>query len=74
MSLVPGVYSKPAEEAVGVTLEGEVTGGELRQETEEPVEAAFFPMDSLPEPVMAHLCQRIDDFRSGQPQAFLCTK
>ena len=71
---VVGIYSKPAEGAVAVTLEGEVIGGELTRETEETVGAAFFPMNALPEPVMAHLRQRVDDFSSGQPQAFLRTQ
>ncbi|MDP2857386.1 MAG: NUDIX hydrolase, partial [Bacillota bacterium] len=71
---VVGVYSKPAEGALAVTLEGKVIGGELKRETDETVDAAFFQMGALPEPVMAHLHQRVADFREGQPQAFLRTQ
>ncbi len=71
---VVGVYSKPSEGAVAVTVEAEVIGGELAQETEETMSAAFFPTGALPVPVMAHLRQRVDDFCAGQPQAFLRTQ
>jgi ADP-ribose pyrophosphatase YjhB (NUDIX family) len=71
---VIGVYSKPAEGSVAITLEGDIIGGVLRQQTEETREAAFFAVDALPEPVMPHLAQRVEDYRSGRSEAFLRTQ
>jgi len=68
---VVGVYSKTAEEAIAITLEGEVVGGQLKRETGETENAGFFPLDALPEPVLPHLQQRVADFRAGREQAFL---
>lgn len=71
---VIGVYSRPADGSVAVTLEGKVIGGNLKRETDETVDAAFFPTDALPEPVMGHLRQRVADYRCACSRACLRTQ
>jgi ADP-ribose pyrophosphatase YjhB (NUDIX family) len=71
-----GVYSKPAEGALAICFEGEVTGGAPSEATGAPDEATgeivewrYFPADELPTPVRAHLRQRVADWRRGGPGA-----
>ena len=64
-----GVYSKPAEDALAVCFEAETVGGAFSEATDEVVECQYFPADDLPEPVRAHLRQRIADWRQGGPHA-----
>ena len=64
-----GVYSKPAQNAVAVLFEAEVTGGSIHEATDEIVECGYFRPDALPAPVRDHLAQRIADARRGRPDA-----
>jgi len=66
---VVGLYSKPDEGALAVAFEGEITGGSLKQATDEVSEIRYFPFDRLPEPVRGHLRERIEDFRRNIPYA-----
>jgi 8-oxo-dGTP diphosphatase len=67
---VVGLYSKPNEQALAITFEGEVIGGTL-QPDHEVSECAYFEFDCLPEPVREHFLQRLSDFLSNQPSAYL---
>ncbi len=67
---VVGLYSKPAENALAVTFEGQVIGGELRPDNE-IIECRYFPLDSLPDLIRPHLRQRVEDFRRELPRAAL---
>jgi ADP-ribose pyrophosphatase YjhB (NUDIX family) len=58
---VVGLYSKPAEGGLAITFEGEVVGGRLEPDNEIS-ECACFPPDQLPEPVRAHLRERVADW------------
>jgi 8-oxo-dGTP diphosphatase len=64
-----GVYSKPAQDALAILFEAEVTGGSIREATDEIVECGYFRPDALPAPVRDHLAQRIADARQGRPDA-----
>jgi ADP-ribose pyrophosphatase YjhB (NUDIX family) len=70
---VVGLYSKPAENALAVTFEGEVVGGALRP-AHEISECRYFPLDHLPEPIRPHLRQRVEDFRRDLSYAALRTQ
>jgi ADP-ribose pyrophosphatase YjhB (NUDIX family) len=59
---VVGLYSKPGEDALAVTFEGEVVGGVLEPLTDDVSECHYFPFDYLPEPIREHLRERIADF------------
>ena len=58
---VVGLYSKPAEGGLAVTFEGEVVGGTL-QAANEISECRYCPPEQLPEPVRAHLRERVADW------------
>jgi len=45
---VVGLYSRPGEAALAITLEGEITGGEMQSGLSEISECAFFPLDKPP--------------------------
>ncbi len=68
-----GLYSKPRENALALTFEGLVTGGELRPQ-HEILEARFFPFSGLPENVRGHFHQRLADFLSRQTGAVVRTQ
>jgi ADP-ribose pyrophosphatase YjhB (NUDIX family) len=70
---VVGLYSKPAEDGLAVTFEGEAISGTL-QAANEITECGYFPAHQLPEPVRAHLQQRVADWRTGLAQAVFRTQ
>ena len=70
---VIGVYSKPDEQSIAISLEGEVIGGVLQPQNE-IVECRYFRMDNLPSPVRDHLFQRIKDFQEHNQQAVIRTQ
>lgn len=70
---VVGLYSKPAENGLAVTFEGEVIGGTLEAANEITACGYFLP-DQLPEPVRTHLHQRVADWRAGLAQAVFRTQ
>ena len=59
---VVGLYSKPSEDALAITFEGEVTSGSLTP-SNEISDCRYFQFDHLPQPVRGHLQERINDFR-----------
>jgi len=59
---VVGLYSKPSEDALAITFEGEVIGGNV-QPSNEISDCRYFQFDHLPQPVRGHLQERINDFR-----------
>jgi argininosuccinate lyase len=60
-----GVYSKPAQDALAVCFEAEVVGGSIHEATDEAVECGYYPADALPEPIRAHLVERVADWQRG---------
>jgi 8-oxo-dGTP diphosphatase len=64
-----GVYSRPAEGALAVCFEGEIVGGSFCEAMDETPECRYFPADDLPEPIRAHLRERVADWRRGGPDA-----
>jgi len=60
---VVGLYSKPAEDGLAITFEGDIVGGTL-QAANEICECGYFPPDQLPQPVRAHLRERVADWRA----------
>jgi ADP-ribose pyrophosphatase YjhB (NUDIX family) len=64
-----GVYSKPDQAALAVCFEAEVLGGSIDEATDEVVECRYFSADDLPQPIRAHLRERIADWRRGGPGA-----
>lgn len=70
---VIGIYSKPAQSSIAISLEGEITGGELHPD-HEILECGFFQPDHLPLPVREHLHHRLQDFLQNHPQALLRTE
>jgi ADP-ribose pyrophosphatase YjhB (NUDIX family) len=64
-----GVYSKPAEGALAVCFEAQVVGGSVSEATDEVVECRYYPADDLPEPIRAHLRERVADWRQRAPRA-----
>ncbi len=69
-----GLYSKPAEGALAVTFEAEAVGGALLQATDETIEARYFPVAHLPQPIRSHLRQRVEDLQCGSPSALWRTQ
>jgi len=74
LTRVVGIYSRPDEDALAVTFEAEVVGGELHPAADDVSECRYFPLDHLPEPIRDHLRQRIADYRLDQPQATFRTQ
>jgi 8-oxo-dGTP diphosphatase len=70
---VVGLYAKPKEEAIAITLEAEVTGGTLQADNEID-ECCFFPVDQLPQPIREHLRERVADFCRELPSAVMRTQ
>ena len=70
---VVGLYAKPEEEAIAITLEAEVTGGTLQADNEIG-ECRFFPVNQLPHPIREHLRERVVDFCRGLPSAVMRTQ
>ena len=70
---VVGLYSKPAEGALAITFQAEVTGGTLRAD-HEISECRFFPLAKLPHPIREHLRDRVADFCRGEPSPALRTQ
>lgn len=66
---VVGIYSKPRENGLAITFEGEVIGGDLLQVTNETSACQYWPFDRLPEPARAHLRERVEDFRRDLSEA-----
>lgn len=66
---VVGIYSKPRENGLAITFEGEVIGGDLLQATNETSACQYWPFDHLLEPARAHLRERVEDFRRDLPGA-----
>jgi len=64
---VVGLYSKPGDNSLAVTFEGEAVGGALMPNLEIS-ECRFIPLHQLPE-ARDHLRRRIDDFLSASPYA-----
>ena len=67
---VVGLYSKPDEEALAITLAGEVVGG-LLSSNHEISECGYFDREHLPEPVREHFRQRLSDYFNDQPSAYI---
>jgi 8-oxo-dGTP diphosphatase len=70
---IVGLYSKPAEGGLAVTFEGEVVGGSL-EAANEITECGYFLPDQLPEPVRAHLHERVADWSAGLSHAVFRTQ
>ncbi len=58
---VVGIYAKPADDALAITFEGEITGGVMLQTTNETLACRYFPTNQLPDPIRDHLRQRVQD-------------
>ncbi len=69
---VVGLYSKPEENALAVTFAGECTGGALAP-SHEISDCRYFLFDRLPE-ARPHLRQRVEDYLSDSPYAFVRTQ
>ena len=67
---VVGLYSKVGEAALALTVEGVIIGGALKPD-HEISECGYFEKGSFPEPVREHFRQRLEDFFSNQPLAYL---
>ena len=67
---VVGIYSKPKDDSVAITLEGLVLGGNLRADNE-ILECRYFPSDNLPNQVREHFHQRAVDFFANRENTFL---
>ena len=70
---IVGLYSKPDENAIAITLEGEILGGELKPDHEISA-CQFFSIDKIPDNIREHLKQRIEDFKANQAEAFIRTQ
>jgi len=70
---VVGLYSKPQENALAITLTGNITGGELKANHEILV-CRFFPFDQLPIHVRVHFYQRVDDYQHQNLKAIIRTQ
>lgn len=70
---VVGLYSKPQDHALAITLAGKITSGKLEPDNE-ILECRFFPFDQLPTQVRAHFQQRVDDYRHQSNQAVIRTQ
>ncbi len=67
---VVGLYSKADENALAITVEGVIVGGTLKPD-HEISEYGYFEKGYLPKPVREHFQQRLEDFFSYQPFAYL---
>ncbi len=65
-----GVYSLPSENALALTFEARVVGGELCP-CYEIIDAQFFPLSNLPGHVRKHFHERVEDFIAGLPNAIV---
>ena len=70
---VIGLYSKPGENALAITFEGELNGGELKPDNE-ICECGYYSDDQLPAPLRKHFYQRLHDFRNQNAEAVLRTQ
>ena len=66
---VVGLYSKPDEGALAITVEGKIIGGSLKPDCEIS-ECGYFEKDNFPEPVREHFHQRLSDYFSNQTSAY----
>lgn len=69
---VVGLYSKPSEQSLAITFEGEIVGGVLAPNNE-VCDCQYFYFDDLPQ-AREHLYQRVDDFRQGFPDVVIRTQ
>jgi len=70
---VVGLYSKPRENALAITLAGCIVGGELKPD-HEILECHFFPLDQLPSLVHGHFLERVDDYLRQNQAAVIRTQ
>jgi ADP-ribose pyrophosphatase YjhB (NUDIX family) len=70
---VVGLYSKPGEYALAITLAGKIIGSELKPD-HEIQECRFFPLDQLPSQVREHFQQRADDYLHQNQAAVIRTQ
>lgn len=70
---VVGLYSKPQENALAITLKGKITGGKLKA-NHEILECQFFSFDQLPTHVRVHFNQRVDDYQHQNLKAIIRTQ
>ena len=70
---VVGIYSKPKEQALAITLAGKIEGGDLRPD-HEITECQYFPLDQLPSHVRGHFVQRAADYVRQSQKAILRTQ
>ena len=68
-----GVYSKPGENGLALTFEGQVIGGVLRADSEIS-EVCYFPLADLPGNIRDHLRQRVADFKADLPSTVVRTQ
>lgn len=66
-----GLYSKPREGSLAVTLEADVVGSSLGPVCDDVSECWYFPMDGLPVHAREHFRQRVDDYRLELPYAVI---
>lgn len=69
---VVGIYSKPKDNSIAITLAGIATGGTLAPNNE-ITECRYFKLDELPQ-ARVHLQQRIADFASQSAATYLRTE
>ncbi len=67
-----GLYSRPDEQSVAFTFEGEVICGKLTPNNEVS-DCQYFHFRNLPE-ARKHLYQRVDDFRQALSEVILRTE
>jgi ADP-ribose pyrophosphatase YjhB (NUDIX family) len=61
-----GLYSRPAWQTYNIALfTAEIVGGELRPQAGEVIDMQFFPLDALPEDLLAGHRQRLADVAAG---------
>jgi ADP-ribose pyrophosphatase YjhB (NUDIX family) len=75
-----GAYSGPELQAVypngdavqicSTVFECQVTGGALRPDGLETIEAGYFPLDALPAPILTRVGKRIQELRQNRPEAW----
>jgi ADP-ribose pyrophosphatase YjhB (NUDIX family) len=70
---VVGLYSKPQDNALAITLTGKIIGGELKP-AHEILECHYFPFDQLPTHVRWHFQQRVDDYTQRRDAAIIRTQ
>jgi 8-oxo-dGTP diphosphatase len=71
---VVGIYSKPAEDALAIALEGELIGGVMDPAAGEISDCRYFALDDLPDHTREHFRQRVEDFARDLPHATLRTQ